>query len=82
MYLKYNTVLSNLISKNQFNHKLAKTLQFTTIKMQNTQNNHEDFNRIVTGLWVKARGKQKEMLRFIELKTKDYEYESSSPNLS
>jgi len=55
MCLKYNTVLSNLIAKNQIYHKLAKTLQFITAKMQNTLGNHEDFDWPVTGLWGKAR---------------------------
>jgi len=49
MCLKYNAVLSNLIPKNQTYHKLVKTFKFPTTKMQNTLDNHEDFDRVVTG---------------------------------
>jgi len=48
----------NRIPKNQIYHKLDKTLEFATIKMQNTLGNHEHFDRVVTGLWVKGSAQQ------------------------
>jgi len=52
-------VLSNVFPKKQIYHKLAKTFQFPTTKMQNTLGNHEDFNRVLMGLWVKVKVKGK-----------------------
>ena len=44
------TVLSNLIPKNQTYHMPDKTLKFVITKMQNTQSNHKDFNKVIKGL--------------------------------
>jgi len=42
----------------QIYHKLDKSLKFAITKNANTLDNHENFNRVVTGLRVKVRGEQ------------------------
>ena len=44
--------------RNQIYHKLDKTLKFAPMKMQHMLDNHEGFDRVVTGLCVKERGEQ------------------------
>ena len=56
----------------QINHKLEKILEFAITKNANTLNNHEDFNRVVTGLRVKVRGEQ------IFLKMRSYKPKTKS----
>ena len=42
----------------QIYDKFNKILKFSITKNANTLDNHEDFNRVVTGLRVKVRGEQ------------------------
>jgi len=58
MCLKYSIGLFKAHSKDAIYHVLAKSLKFSTTKMQCLLGNHEDFNRVVTGPWVKIRGEQ------------------------
>jgi len=57
MCLKYSIGSLKTNSKDAIYHMLAKTLEFSTTKMQCAQSNQEDFIRVVT--WArKVKGKE------------------------
>ena len=57
MCLKHITSSLKTHSKDVIYHMLAKTLKFSTTKMQYAQGNQEDFNRVV--MWAKkVKGKE------------------------
>jgi len=51
MCLKYSIGSLKAHSKDAIYHMLAKTLKFSTTRMQRVQDNHEDFIRVV--MWAR-----------------------------
>ena len=54
----YMKVLSHLNLRRKSTISLTRFSKFAITKNANTLDNHEDFNRVVTGLTVKVRGEK------------------------